>query len=329
MRYKTYSMVSLLKDDDHTYQVNINNSEGQQVPLFTNAQFRNMVKFRFPSYELICPKYYDEESGKYEDIIESKADAISMLHELFDMWVADRKPAFEKLYQALRAKYNPIWNVDGVTGTVSENAKSGYDNLEHSGTDTVSNSGKDTNTKTGNETIEGDGEDKVENEYDSFMNRTGNEIESTEGTEADTTEVTTFDDPTWRNKEKVTKDYGDALQGTQKVFTRQYDDVKDTHDGTDTETTTYGKTETHTYNSVKDELTHGKVEETEYDSSSKTTYNNKDNYVEMVIRQGNIGVTSTQSLITEQVKLTSLDQIVYMAINDFIHTVCIVGGGIR
>ena len=329
MRYKTYSMVSLLKDDDHTYQVNINNSEGQQVPLFTNAQFRNMVKFRFPSYELICPKYYDEESGRYEDIIGSKVDAIAMLHELFDMWVADRKPAFEKLYQALRAKYNPIWNVDGVTGTVSENAKSGYDNIEHSGTDKVTNSGKDTNTKTGNETVGGNGTDKVETEYDSFTNRTGNEIESTEGTEADTTEVTTFDDPTWRNKEKVTKDYGDALQGTQKVFTRQYDDVKDTHDGTDTETTTYGKTETHTYNNVKDELTHGKVEETEYDSSSKTTYNNKDNYVAMVIRQGNIGVTSTQSLITEQVNLTSLDQIVYMAINDFIHTVCIVGGGVR
>lgn len=329
MRYKTYSMVSLLKDDDHSYQVNINNSEGQQVPLFTNAQFRNMIKFRFPSYELICPKYYDEESGKYEDIIESKADAISMLHELFDMWVADRKPAFEKLYQALRAKYNPIWNVDGVTGTVSENSKTGFDNLEHSGTDTISNSGKDTNTKTGNETVEGSGDDKVETEYDSFTNRTGNEIESTEGTEADTTQVTTFDANTWMDKEKVTKDYGDALQGTQKVFTRQYDDVKDTHDGTDTETTTYGKTETHTYNSVKDELTHGKVEETEYDSSSKTTYNNKDNYVEMVIRQGNIGVTSTQSLITEQVNLTSLDQIVYMAINDFIHMVCIVGGGVR
>ena len=46
MRYKTYSMVSLLKDDDHSYQVTINNSEGQQVPLFTNAQFRNTVKFR-------------------------------------------------------------------------------------------------------------------------------------------------------------------------------------------------------------------------------------------------------------------------------------------
>ena len=329
MRYKTYSMVSLLKDDEQSYQVNITNSDGQTVPLFTNAQFRNMIKFRFASYELICPKYYDEESGKYEDIIETKADAISMLHELFDMWVADRKPAFEKLYQALRAKYNPIWNVDGVTGTVSENAKSGYDNIEHAGTDTVTNSGKDTNTKTGNETVEGSGDDKVETEYDSFINRTGNETESTEGTEADTTQVTTFDNNTWMDKEKVTKDYGDALQGTQKVFTRQYDDVKDTHDGTDTETTTYGKTETHTYNSVKDELSHGKVEETEYDSSSKTTYNNKDNYVEMVIRQGNIGVTSTQSLITEQVRLTSLDQIVYMAINDFIHTVCIVGGGVR
>ena len=329
MRYKTYSMVSLLKDDDHSYQVNITNSDGQQVPLFTNAQFRNMIKFRFPSYELICPKYYDDESGKYEDIVESKVDAISMLHELFDMWVADRKPAFEKLYQALRAKYNPIWNVDGVTGTVSENSKTGFDDTAHAGRDVVTNSGSDTNTKSGNETVTDAGEDKVKNEYDSFTNRTGKEIESTEGTEADTTQVTTFDANTWMDKEKVTKDYGDALQGTQKVFTRQYDDVKDNHDGEDTETTTYGKTETHTYNDVKDKLEHGKIETSDYGSSSKTTYNNKDNYVEMIIRQGNIGITSTQSLITEQVNLTSLDQIVYMAINDFIHTVCIVGGGVR
>lgn len=323
MRYKTYSMVSLLKDDDHSYQVNINNSEGQQVPLFTNAQFRNMVKLRFPSYELICPKYYDEESGKYEDIIESKVDAIAMLHELFDMWVADRKPAFEKLYQALRAKYNPIWNVDGVTGTVHEGSKRGNDELQNRGNDKVTNSGKDTNTKSGNATHTGSGFDKLTHNYDSYNNRIGNQDTEYEGISTDETLKTTFDNSTYNGTEKNTHDMGNRKD------TVTYNDVKDIHFGEDWDKNELGSTITDTYNNVKDDFEHGKIETTDYNSNHKTVYNSDDKFVEMAIRQGNIGVTSTQSLITEQVNLTSLDQIVYMAINDFIHTVCIVGGGTR
>ena len=36
---------------------------------------------------------------------------------------------------AQRAKYNPIWNGRSDRNCFRKNAKSGYDNLEHSGTD--------------------------------------------------------------------------------------------------------------------------------------------------------------------------------------------------
>jgi len=248
--------------------------------------------------DLIWMYYYDREligGNRFQS--DDETHNYNNIMKTFEIYLKQNNRRFNRIFNAFIADFNPLWNVDGVTGTVHEGSKRGNDELQNRGNDKITNSGTDTNTKSGNETHTGSGFDKLIHNYDSYNNRTGNQETELEGISTDETLKTTFDDSTYNGVEKNTHDMGNRKD------TINYNDVKDIHYGEDYDKNELGSTLTDTYNDVKDEFEHGKIETTDYNSNHKTVYNSDDKFVEMVIRQGNIGVTRSDELITHAIEL--------------------------
>lgn len=212
-------------------------------------QFDDMVWLYFNNKELLDIPRFDitDEAQTYANIKKSI---------LIFFKQNDRK--YSRLYNIFMADFNPLWNVDGVTGTVSEKKKTGKDTLKNKGDDTVKHTGTVTDTA---------------NKGDKNI-RSGYEDAADSGIDTTTNEATTFDSGTTY----LPTDQSALTHG--KTTTTTYHDVTDARTINGTDKTTYNNDD-----------------KTEYNSTHETEYNNKDNYVEMVIRQGNIGVTRSDELL--------------------------------
>lgn len=283
---KVYNICQLLASDesDFQYVLPVTLEDGTTENLFTDEEFKNIIMNQYTSFGLFSPSYYDSDQKKVVYIIEDTDAAIEKLHNLFAIWVKDRSSGINKMLDALRKKYNPIWNVDGVEGTIHQSTHTGTDTDKKTGTDTTSGSETGTVTNTGKST----------------NTRTGNETDTPTGKDINTGFNTTFDSSTFRDTQKTEATF------EQRVDTHTYNQVKDTFE-VDSENPT-----TETRN-----LANGGS--TQYNSQNQKTLNLKDEDLDMKIRQGNIGVTSTQSLIRQQIDLTDLDDIITYAIHDFVH----------
>ena len=275
----------LLRDNsefDYSFPVTL--EDGTESILFTSEEFKAIIMMQYTSFGLYSPSFYDSDQKKFIAIIEDTDAAIEKLHELFTLWIKDRKSGISKMLDALRKNYNPIWNVDGVEGTIHQSTHTGTDTDKKTGTDTTSGSETGTVTNTGKST----------------NTRTGNETDTPTGKDINTGFNTTFDSSTFRDTQKTEASFENRID------THTYNEVKDTFE-VDSENPT-----TETRN-----LANGGS--TQYNSQTQKTLNLKDEDLDMKIRQGNIGVTSTQSLIRQQIDLTDLDDIITYAIHDFVH----------
>ena len=222
---------------------------------------------------------------------------------------------WDHLWSSYKATYNPIWNVDGketttVTRTVSTKhtgtdtySDSGSDSATHSGTDTYSDDGSDTTTISGTDTYSDSGSDST--------THSGTDTYSDSGTDS----ISKTDSG---NTNVITKvngfDGGEVNDNT----------VSTTTSSKETDSTTYGKTNTNTKN-LKDDTTYGKTNTNTKDLSNSTKYgktstNTKDltdtttygktntNTKDLTdtesektttenTRGGNIGVTMTQQML--------------------------------
>lgn len=236
---------------------------------------------------------------------------------------------YERLYGVIMEDYNPLWNVDGVTGVVAEDthtgtdtrAKSGYDTSALSGTDRSVLSGSDVDRLSGSDVGTLSGQDIVVGSVDSTKDyniskddhtKTGNETIASTGNDVNEKKTATFDSQgNYLPTEQDTLQHG-------KVDTHTYNSVKDAHelsseetlDQDSSNTTSYGKVDTTSYGKV-DTMTYGKQDATTYGKQDRTTYNSQeqdtkaltDKHVEMEIRHGNIGVTSSQSLLDQELSI--------------------------
>ena len=286
-----YNICQMLTKDnsnfDYSFPVTLD--DGTESILFTSDEFKTIIMNQYTSFGLYSPSYYDSDQKQIVAIIEDTDAAIEELHKLFTLWIKDRKSGISKMLDALRKSYNPIWNVDGVEGTIHQSTHTGTDTDKKTGTDTTSGSEKGTVTNTGKST----------------NTRTGNETDTPTGKDINTGFNTTFDSSTFRDTQKTEATF------EQRVDTHTYNQVKDTFE-VDSENPT-----TETRN-----LANGGS--TQYNSQNQKTLNLKDEDLDMKIRQGNIGVTSTQSLIRQQIDLTDLDDIITYAIHDFVHRYLII-----
>ena len=211
---------------------------------------------------------------------------------------------YERMFNAFMSDYNPLWNVDGVTGTIRESKHTG--NVTNTGKTETTNTGKSETTNTGKNST----------------TKSGNETTAPTG-----------------------KDI------TQNMATTYNSDID--YDTTRTENSFDSRLDTHTYNNVKDEYQidsqNPMKESYQIDSQNplKETYqidsqnpmkqsyqidsqnplkeqrNLTDNDLEMVIRQGNIGVTKSSELLRDTLELydNELMDFVHYVVNDCINQI--------
>lgn len=201
---------------------------------------------------------------------------ITAINNILRSWVIMLKSKahnYERLYNLYMQDYNPLWNVDGVTGTVAQD--------DHTGTDTRKKTGSDTLRQTGTDTRAATGTDSTDITTSDDLVKSGNETMQASGDDTNVKQVATFDSgDNWVNSEKDTVHNG-------KLDTHTYNNVTDARDIETSHDTTYGRTDTNTKNLTDTQ---------EYNTTDQDTRNLTDKHVDMVIRQGNIGVTMSQQL---------------------------------
>lgn len=219
---------------------------------------------------------------------------------------------YEKLFEVIAADYNPLWNVDATIGTVRQSDHTGTDIMTHTGTDTSVASGSDKSTLGGTDTSSLSGRDidtlsgsdtTAEDVTDTHV-KTGNETLAATGDDVNTKKVATYDsEGNFLNSEQDTLSHG-------KTDTHSYNNVTDTHSLDSDKTLTYGKTDTMQYGKV-DTMRYGKTDTMQYGRTDRITKNTTDGEtkdlhdkdVELVMRSGNIGVTSSMDLVEQQTEL--------------------------
>lgn len=133
---KKWNLMNLIMNDNtNNYQIQVTDDEHQTHTLITSDNFKKILKQRYSQFALLTPSYYDTETNEHIELVTSRADAIDWFYNVFSTWKLDRQDGFLKLYEALRAKYNPITNYDKTIQSTTE----------YKGTET------NTNTPTGKE----------------------------------------------------------------------------------------------------------------------------------------------------------------------------------
>ena len=115
-------------------------------------------------------------------------DDITSINNILRSWVILLKSKahnYERLYNLYMQDYNPLWNVDGVTGTVAQD--------DHTGTDTRKKTGSDTLRQTGTDTRAASGTDSTDIHTSDDLIKSGNETMQASGDDINTKQVTTFD----------------------------------------------------------------------------------------------------------------------------------------
>ena len=275
---------------------------------------------------------WDADVSDYMSIVSRIKDAV------FNVYYANLYK-WCNLMKSCILEFNPLWNVDGTESTVRTLEQDGTETRTKTGTETDRTTGTETTEKTGTETTtkrgtvsddssddyfeELDGSDAVAHTGTETTAYTGSEIDTLSGSDSVTqtgtimhgTQKTTTESDTFYNTEKVTDTYNTpttTLYG--KSDTKAFSNRSDTVTDNKTDTTTYGKQMTSSrtidadtsYNTT-DTLTHAVEDELTHNTTSTLTHNTSDALLRDLLdteritkeRHGNIGVTTTTSLLEE------------------------------
>lgn len=197
------------------------------------------------------------------------------------------KDNWDKVYKALTIDYSPIENVDetltettdttGKTTTSNSNTHSGTDNHSYGGSDTKTNKGTDTNTQSGTDTTKNTGTTENKN-----VNR--------DGTSTTTRDIYGYNSEVESNADK------EKTVVNQTVTDTQTDNLTQTLEHGLSNKEDIDTTETTTYNNSDDET----INITDSGSGNEDTTGNETHDLH---RHGNVGVTTNQYMITEELKL--------------------------
>ena len=115
---------------------------------YIKGKFDDEVWANFYDRELFDNRKFnnDNEQLNYDNIIKT-----------IKIRLINKQRIYERMFNAFIADFNPLWNVDGVTGTIRESTHTGTDTDAHTGTEnnttsdsgTVTNTGKTDTTNTG------------------------------------------------------------------------------------------------------------------------------------------------------------------------------------
>lgn len=207
------------------------------------------------------------------------------LKRIIKIWSAKEKPVWQKMYNTICYKYNPIWNKDG---------KSVW-------TERQSATGKKTETEKGSKTTNANG--TTNDEFTSTSNTTnkttGTGTNTRTGSDETTGKVSAYNSTDFQNREKTnsTASENNSTESTED-FTGN---GKVTNSGTKTIVNTGDETN---------------------DVSRETNDNNTGETTHEQTETGNIGVTMTQQMITAEREIAMFN-IIDFIINDFKERFCL------
>lgn len=186
-------------------------------------------------------------------------------------WFATHQWTFEHLINIIQAEYSPIENVNELRNEKTKyghnkTVTGGYKDTE-GGKDTVSLSGTDTEAHSGTDSVA----------------HSGTDTEAHSGTDTTTNEISAFNASTYQADNKSSTLHGESIGTTygHSIGTTHGESIG----------TTYGKSEDTTY---------GHNVEREY-KNQKDQEGGVDEHI--VSRHGNIGVTTNQKMIEEELEL--------------------------
>lgn len=268
---------------------------GYNTPITTNI----ITAYIFDNFKdrVMLEKYADE-----FDFWDESTDFpvyVDMVKQSISYTLKANTEKYNKLYYAMIAEFNPLWNVDGTeitereltqTGHVTD-TKTGTDTTSNTGTDTTGTSGTETTTKRGTDTETKTGTDTATKTGTQATADTGTEqyakagtealgksgtetlgrsgTETTAGTGGITTETsnTTYDSSTYYGKEKT--------EETRNTTDTKTLNTTDTNTIATTDTTTYNTTDTKTLNTL-DTVTYNVGDETQYNTTDEILHNTTD-----------------------------------------------------
>lgn len=231
---------------------------------------------------------------------------ISEFINYFQTYARVRQEDFYRLWQALRAEYDPIENYNQIEIIKhGEIIASGTSSTATDGT----NNGTDTNVQSGD--IEYTTPDVTTETYTPEITTT-----TTNGTTVSTQERTTYDSTTFNDVEKLTNEQetGDTTTISGNTITNTVS--HDANDKTTFNNVTNART---TDNTIHNET----ATTTEYNTVNKTvdTANNFNTYSEnKLTRSGNIGVTTSQQMVESEIALRLkciVEEYIDLIINSF------------
>ena len=200
------------------------------------------------------------------------------------IWSRKEKPYWDRVYAASQAEYNPIENYRRNESETVEDGRT----EEHSGNDVSRASGTDSTAKTGTDTNTASGSDSNSG--------------TSSGTDTVNNKVTGYDSGTL-----VPHDSSDTVHGH--VLTNS---------ATGSNTQQYGRVDTMQHN-TPDTITHGKTDTLKHSEKIK----HEGTTERTMLAYGNIGVTTSQEMLTQELELAKIIEVIPIIIESFKDRFCL------
>lgn len=248
--------------------------------------------------------------------------APSVAKAIIGIWSRKELPYWTRVYKASQLEYNPIENYRrNETETIEDGRTE-----EHSGTDTNTAGGSDALARTGTDT-------NTESGSESFK-RTGTETAAASGSDTNTgsSESTETNSGTDTVLNKITGYDSNSLVSHDESDTTHGHIIDNEASGTNTQT--YGRTDTTTHNTT-DTTTFGKIDTLQHNTTDTTTYGKTDTLrhgekiehegssERSVLAYGNIGVTTSQEMLTQEMEIAKIIEVVPIIIESFKNRFCL------
>ena len=246
----------------------------------------------------------------------------TVMKNMIDLWSYKELPYWQRVYDASLLEYNPIENyrrneVENISdGRTEEHSGSdistmgGSDSLKKTGSDTSTDSGSDTLARTGTVANAAGGTDT--------SSGTSATQYSESGTETTEHNISGFDSNTL---------VPNTSDGT--TFGKQENTQSSAQNSN-----TYGRTDTQTLN-TSDATTYGKVNTQNHNTTDTTTYGKTDTLqhgekiehsgstARSVLAYGNIGVTTSQDMLTQEIEVAKIINVIPIIIESFKNRFCL------
>lgn len=246
----------------------------------------------------------------------------TVMKNMIGLWSYKELPYWQRVYNAAQLEYNPIENYRRNESETIEDDRSethsGADVNRATGTDSLARTGTDTFTDSGSESLARTG--TVENAS------TGSD--TTEGTSETSSELGGND----RTDHNISGYDSNTLVANSEDET-YYGKTEDTSSEAES-TTTYGRTDTQTLNTL-DSTTFGKVTTETLNTTDTTTHGKTDTFTHgekidhdgtttrTVLAYGNIGVTTSQEMLTQEMEIAKIINVIPIIIDSFKNRFCL------